>query len=203
MTDAKALFAQLDSKFSKIHGKTSTDFDVAGDVKAAFDKKTFDDYTKFLEDEAQNIRDLVETMSKEEAKNKAGAVTPAHIRLPGARPGPNVAQAAIAAPPAGVSTEAYWWGFHIVIPEQSLKYIMASSDVSAVLAGAFAAAPPVAACPPAAFLVVAAAAAIALEGVAMTTVDQGNGVYLSWCWIQVPMVVGCPALALPVPTAIQ
>lgn len=120
--------------------------------------------------------------------------------MPGARPGAGVAPAPAAA--ITVSTEAFWWGFHIVFPEPTLKLLLSGAGVTSTLAGAFAAVPAVAAVPPAAFLVVAAAAAFALEGIAIAAIDQGNGVYLSWSWVQVPMLVGCPALALPVPTAI-
>ena len=73
MTDPKSVFNQLDREqvFKFLRQIFKTQYSV-GDFKLRFDKKTFDDYTKFLEDEKQNINDLVEEVANEAARNKAG-----------------------------------------------------------------------------------------------------------------------------------
>jgi len=180
------LFAQLDQKFAAILGADSLAY-------AKEQAARFDEYKRFLEAEKDSIKGLVESQAKQiVAKPRAMAMPHAGA----------VANAA-AAPTAAITTEAYWWGFHIVIPEQALNDILSAQNIGNVIGGLLINGGPVAAgCPPMAILILGIAAAFGVEVAVIKAVDKGNGVYLSWCWLQVPALFAFPAGALPVPTPI-
>jgi hypothetical protein len=76
-----------------------------------------------------------------------------------------------------ITVHAYWWGFHLVVPEPVMTQWTAGGatvgGVIAAIAGATG---------PAAPFIAAAAAYVAAEFGLMKTVDKGRGVYVSMSW---------------------
>lgn len=180
------LFAQLDKKFAHIQGMDALKY-------AEEHGKRYQEYMKFLDAEKDSIRQLVES----QAKLVAAKPRPMVVPYAGA-----VANAAVATPNASITSEAFWWGFHVVIPEPCLNGIAGAKNVGDAIGGFLGAGASLAGVPPAAVLVLAIGAAYTLETALITAVDKGNGVYLSWSWVQVPALFLVPAAALPVPTPI-
>lgn len=87
-----------------------------------------------------------------------------------------------------ITVEAYWWGFHLRVPEILMSSWLAGGLSAGAVVGAIAGATG-----PAAPFVAAAGAYITAEFNAAAEVDQGNGVYISMSWFA-PLVF--------VPTAI-
>ena len=112
-------------------------------------------------------------------------------------------QAAAKASGSQISAEAFWWGFHIVIPEGPLKQMETASDISKVVSGAIGVGFGVAGVPPVAVCIGIIVAVWGVESIAIKAADHGKGVYLSWLWPQVPLAVVPPYIqSLPLPTAI-
>ena len=99
------------------------------------------------------------------------------------------AQPVVATTPApdAITAEAYWWGFHLCIPESLMAAWTAIGitvgGVTTAIAGATG---------PAAPFVALAAAYITAEFTAMQNADAGNGVYVSMSWF-------APAVFVPTP----
>ena len=99
--------------------------------------------------------------------------------------------------PGSITVEAFWWGFHFVIPES----VMAAWTTTGAAAGSFAVSVTAfisavggsaTAAGPAAPYVAIAGAYVAAECAAMKALDQGHGVYLSMSWF-------APGLFAPTP----
>jgi hypothetical protein len=90
-------------------------------------------------------------------------------------PRPSLAPAA--APTNKITVQAFWWGFHFVVPEGVMAQWTAGgvtlAGVIAAIAGSTG---------PAAPFVAAGAAYVAAEVGLMKTVDRGKGVYVSMSW---------------------
>ena len=90
-----------------------------------------------------------------------------------------------------ITAEAFWWGYHFVIPEAAMKDFSSVGNVVTAfmaLGGSVIAASGGALAP----LVAIVAAYAAAELVLMQAIDKGKGVYLSATWIS-------PALIIPTP----
>ncbi len=85
---------------------------------------------------------------------------------------------AAAVPTDRISVQAFWWGFHFVIPEKVMNQWETGGTSVASFIAALA---PVTG--PAAPFVALAAAYVAAEFGLMKAVDRGRGVYLSMLWI--------------------
>ena len=91
-----------------------------------------------------------------------------------------------------ITAQAFWWGYHFVIPEAAMKDFTSGGSVVAAfmaLGGTIIAASGGALAP----LVAVVAAYVAVELPLMLAIDQGKGVYLSAVWL---------TWAVLVPTAI-
>ena len=90
-----------------------------------------------------------------------------------------------------ITAEAFWWGYHFVIPENVMKDLNKAGNVISVfmsLGGSIIAASGGSLAP----LVAVVAAYVAAELVLMNTLDQGKGIYLSATWV-------APAAIIPTP----
>ncbi len=85
--------------------------------------------------------------------------------------------AAAAAPTNRITVQAYWWGFHFVVPEPVMAQWTAGGTTLAGVVAAIAGSTG-----PAAPFVAAGAAYIAAEIGLMKAVDHGKGVYVSMSW---------------------
>ncbi|MFK8186392.1 MAG: hypothetical protein AB8B99_23700 [Phormidesmis sp.] len=102
-----------------------------------------------------------------------------------------------------ITAEAFWWGFHIVIPESALKKIENASDIGKVISGLMGAGFGMAGIPPVAICISIITAVWGVESAAIKKADHGKGVYLSWVWPQVAFIWAPPYVqSLPLPTAI-
>ena len=101
-----------------------------------------------------------------------------------------------------ITAHAFWWGFHIRIPEKPLKDIETASDVAKAVTGAIGTGFGAAGVPPVAIMIGVIVAVWSVMGFVIKGIDQGKGIYLSWTWLQVPAMLAAPAAAMPVPTAI-
>lgn len=102
-----------------------------------------------------------------------------------------------------ITAHAYWWGFHIAIPEGPLKKMETATDVGKVITGAVGVGFGIAGIPPVAVCIGILVAVWGVESIAIKAADHGKGVYLSWIWPQVPFAVVPPYVqSLPLPTAI-
>jgi hypothetical protein len=90
-----------------------------------------------------------------------------------------------------ISAEAFWWGYHFVIPEAAMKDFLAGGDVITkfmALGGTIIAASGGSLAP----LVAVMGAYVVVELTLMKAIDRGKGVYLSAVWAS-------PALIVPTP----
>jgi hypothetical protein len=93
----------------------------------------------------------------------------------------------VAARPAQITAQAFWWGFHFVVPEELMEvWTSAGIGLGAVLA---AVAPETG---PAAPFVWLAGAYLAAEFELAKRVNRGRGVYVSMLWV-------APGIFLPTP----
>lgn len=90
-----------------------------------------------------------------------------------------------------ITAEAFWWGYHFVIPESAMKDFTDAGDVTAAfmgLGGAVIAASGGSLAP----VVAIVAAYVAAELALMRAVDRGKGVYLSASWASPAAIVPTP-----------
>ncbi len=90
-----------------------------------------------------------------------------------------------------ITAEAFWWGYHFVIPEAAMKDFLAGGDVLAkfmALGGTIITASGGSLAP----LVAVMGAYVIVELTLMKAIDRGKGVYLSAIWAS-------PALIVPTP----
>ena len=95
---------------------------------------------------------------------------------------------------------AFWWGWHIEVPQKILEKIRNGTTLAEIIAGGLFAVIG-AACPPIGIAGAAALFVIGAHGAIIDVVNEGKGVYLSWLWLQV--IPPAPTAALPVPTPIK
>ena len=88
---------------------------------------------------------------------------------------------------AGVTVEAFWWGFHIVIPHGAMDDFAQTLDTIDTVLGAIAGESG----PAAPFLELAAEALKLMIGLCRT-MDHGNGIYFSMTW-------AAPGVFIPTP----
>jgi hypothetical protein len=198
--DPKAAYSALDKKFSAIFGKTAHDYV----QNMGFVDKHHVQHTQELDTlltaQKSELQAILEGV---ERTGGFGVTRPMHVS-----PTPGVAQAQ-AAVPEYITAEAFWWGFHVEIPEAPLKTLMTVGSVLKAIGGVGTAGTSGvmliagASTPPGVVIIAGIAAAFAVETAAINIADHGKGVYLSWTWLQVPMMatlVGA-ASALALPTA--
>lgn len=90
-----------------------------------------------------------------------------------------------------ITAEAFWWGYHFVVPESAMKDFTKAGDVTAsfmALGGAAIAASGGSLAP----AVGVVAAYVAAELALMKAVDKGKGVYLSASWVSPGVIVPTP-----------
>lgn len=80
---------------------------------------------------------------------------------------------------SGLSAEVHWWGFYIILNESFTKMVVSGAEGASAIAGIIAAAQPELA--PIAGII---GGIMALQGVVISAVDQGNGVYYMVTWPQ-------------------
>lgn len=107
------------------------------------------------------------------------------------------------APASGVITaQTYFWGFHIVIPEAAWNELKKAKDVATSFTSLAGSGFGVAGCPGLSAIAFIMGGIMTAESAVASAVDQGKGIYLSWTWFQVPLMMANPLNALPLPTAI-
>ncbi|BHH82398.1 hypothetical protein [Desulforhopalus sp. 52FAK] len=98
------------------------------------------------------------------------------------------------------------WGVVLVVGEPGMKYLEAGGGITAGILGGAAGVAAIPAAPLGAVLGVASAA-LGVYFAGMKAIDQGNGVYLTWTWVQfwpflpIPPIPN-PMFGVPVYTAI-
>ena len=96
-----------------------------------------------------------------------------------------------------IIARAFWWGWHLEIPQAALDTIKNVHDVVGyLLTGGLTIIG--LALPPVAVMAVLVGSVLIIHRKIIDEVNQGKGVYLSWLWVQ-----GVVAAALPVPTPIK
>lgn len=93
--------------------------------------------------------------------------------------------AAVIADVTPPSVEYFWWGFHIVYPEDTVKYAIAADGVDAAVFGLLAAV----IAGPAMPFIAALAANFAIEAALIPAIDQGKGIYQSMLWVAPGIIV--------------
>ena len=174
--ESKVLLQSLEHKFSEVYGKFPNEYNIEQQNK-------LNKLNNLLVQEKSSIRNILESTSVEEDR-KVSLLS------------------AVAGNSDKITAHAYWWGFHVVIPEKALKDITTASDITKVVGGLIGVGFGALGIPPVAVIVGAIVIAFGIEGIAIKAVDQGKGVYLSWTWLQIPALALGPEAALPLPTAI-
>ncbi|MEQ1730996.1 MAG: hypothetical protein ABL982_21720, partial [Vicinamibacterales bacterium] len=90
-----------------------------------------------------------------------------------------------ATPP--ILTEVFWWGFHFVIPHQTLQDIVLAGDVANTVVSLIGPGTG-----PAAPFVALAAALVGKMLETMRSMDAGNGIYFSMAWLLPGVFVPTP-----------
>jgi len=102
-----------------------------------------------------------------------------------------------------ITAAAHWWGFNITVPEGPLQTIYKASDFVVAITELAGAGFGIGGVPPVAVCAAVLGAFIEVEKLAIEAIDDGNGVYFSWTWLQIPFMVVPPFIgAQPVVTPI-
>lgn len=109
-------------------------------------------------------------------------------RAAGRRTRPTQLRATDATPTlATISAEAFWWGYHFVIPEASMEALSASGDIVSTFLGLLGAI-----APELELVLAPVELFLEIEFATAKGIDDGAGVYLSASWV-------APALIIPTP----
>ena len=174
---SKSIFKNQDKKFAKIFGMSPQDY--AGDLQ-----KKMKGLDPFLSEQKDFLRSVLESPSIEYDHSENASI-------------------ALTAGPNQIIARAFWWGFHVEIPNNILHDITTAGNVTAILLSAAALGFAVYGIPPVAIVIGVIALAIKIEGEIIRQVNQGKGVYLSWSWPQVALIYWMPWLVLPLPTPVR
>jgi len=91
-----------------------------------------------------------------------------------------------------ITAQAFWWGFHVTIPKSVLTKLDTPTEIAEVLAGLMGTGFAEMGVPPVAVMISVLVVIFTLYGIAIRAIDKGNGVDLSWCWLQVPLLPVAP-----------